>query len=72
MNNILGMPRIDYVFEYHICAICGYSLQYHFFKRHKFIETCDDRRCTKCDKYFYEHSHSDDGCTFVSKKYIQT
>jgi hypothetical protein len=71
MNNILGTPRIDYIHINKFCALCGTIEQFHHIRRHQFVEMTDERRCKKCGYYYFQHTHSDSGCTYVAVKYIQ-
>jgi hypothetical protein len=42
-----------------ICCLCGKSESYHSNnKSHKFFKIMEEYRCTKCNKFFYQHDHS--------------
>jgi len=41
-----------------ICCLCGKPESHHSDnKPHKFFRIIEEYRCTKCNKYFYQHNH---------------
>lgn len=41
-----------------ICCLCGFHLKKHK-RTHAFIKIKDIYRCLNCNKFFFQHSHSD-------------
>lgn len=71
MNNIIGLPRVDYFHINKFCALCGTIKQFHHIRRHQFVEMVEERKCKKCGCFFFQHTHCDSGCTYVAIKYIE-
>jgi hypothetical protein len=51
-----------------ICSLCGFHLDFHHNKTHRYIRILEEYRCIKCNKFFFQHNHKK--CFFKPSKYI--
>ena len=55
-------PLENEIKYYSFCCLCGKYDFEHECERHKFFAAFDDHRCTKCNKWFFQHKNMLNPC----------